>query len=430
MNLQNTPIETFLTCMTVLNHYCLVADDEYLLSTAHDDPTINEVQHDEHDDQDHDSIAYANYGDGEGGDGGDGGEDFDHIDLELTGDLQKDFDALTSSLAEHLKRTGNKNFDDVDIRELLETKGELPPVIKSLTPPTTTVSTAAPTKLAKSGGGGIKFDRFLNFGNSASGRAGGAHSALTTTATRKNVSWHDRSDEDREEASDPSKSVTLCKLMNICDAPKKGKQNKNKRPKAYFSDTIAMGSETHRSVVDPPLDLLWPLRKKLTRKRRKRKKLNLRTGEKTAVEVAQLLSGGGLETAASTRGQVGFSSKVSEGALRIPTSDRTSPSSKLQVASLAGKRGDMEVAEGKVKKTLVESEEEDVLQIIDGTASAAKEDEFAVGEHNIDRDDSSWTPVLFQSPLLDTSTSSSSQSLSGSEDGWKPIGEPVTKQRD
>ena len=411
---------------TLLNYYCLVADDEYSLSSPRDDPTLNEVPHDEHDDRDRDSLAYADYGDGEDSGVG-GGDDVDLIDMKLTGDLQKDFDALTSSLAEHLKRTGNNNFDDVDIRELLETKGELPPVITSLTPPppqTTTVTTAAPVKSASSSsggaGGGIKFDRFLNFGNSASGsRAGGAHSALTTAAaTRKqSTSWRDQDDEEvrgEDSDADPSKSVTLCKLMNICDAPKKGKQNKNKRPKAYFGDTIAMGSETHRSIVDPPLDLLFPLRKKrLTRKRRKRKKLNLRTGEKTAVEVARLLSGGGIAP--------------TEGALRVPTSDRSSPSSELQ-----GKSVDMEVAEGRVKETLVESEDEyeDVLQRIDEAAAAAKEEEFTVGEHNIDRDDSSWTPVLFQSPLLDTSTSSSSQSLSDSEDGWKPIGEPVTKQRD
>ena len=410
--------ETLLTCMTLLNYYCLVADDEYSLSSPRDDPTINEVPHDEHDDQDRYSLAYADYGDVEDSGVG-GGDDVDLIDMKLTGDLQKDFDALTSSLAEHLKRTGNNNFDDVDIRELLETKGELPPVIKSLTAPpqTTTVTTAAPVKSASSsGGGGIKFDRFLNFGNSASGsRAGGAHSALTSAATRnKSTSWRDQDDEVREEDSDsdPSKSVTLCKLMNICDAPKEGKQNKNKRPKAYFGDTIAMGSETHRSIVDPPLDLLFPLRKKrLTRKRRKRKKLNLRTGEKTAVEVARLLSSGRIEP--------------TEGAPRIPTSYRSSPSSEL-----LGKSVDTEVAEGRVKETLVESEDEyeDVLQRID--EAAAKEEEFTVGEHNIDRDDSSWTPVLFQSPLLDTSTSSSSQSLSDSEDGWKPIGEPVTKQRD
>ena len=144
---------------------------------------MNEVPHDEHDDQDHMSLAYPDYGDGGSGNGG--GDDVDLIDLKLTGDLQKDFDALTSSLAQHLKRTGNKNFDDVDIRELLETKGELPPVIKSLTPPlpsTTTMTTVAPKTSAPSEGGGIKFDRFLNFGNSASGssRAGGAQ---TTTAS-------------------------------------------------------------------------------------------------------------------------------------------------------------------------------------------------------------------------------------------------------
>ena len=412
----------------MLIYCCLVADDEYRVPTPHDDHTINEVPHDEHDDQDrdYDSLAYGDYGDGESGDGGD---DVDLIDLELTGDLQRDFDALTSSLAQHLKRTGNNNFDDIDIRELLETKGELPPVVKSLTPPATptTTVTTAPAKSA-SGGGGIKFDRFLNFGHSASSRAGAQNAP--TTATRKNASWHGQNDEVGEEDSDPSQSVTLCKLMNICDAPKKGNKNKNKRPKAYFGDTIAMGSETHRSIVDPPTDLL----RRLTRKRRKRRKLNLRTGEKTAVEVAQLLSGGGLEMAASTKGEVDFSSKVSEGALGIPTSDRSSASSELQGASVAlepystGEGVDMKVAEGRVRKTLVESEDEYAAD--EGVLQHMDETEFTVGEHNIDRDDSSWTPVLFQSPLLDTSTSSSSQSLSDSEDGWKPIGEPVTKQRD
>ena len=369
---------------------------------------MNEVPHDEHDDQDHMSLAYPDYGGGGSGNGG--GDDVDLIDLKLTGDLQKDFDALTSSLAEHLKRTGNKNFDDVDIRELLETKGELPPVIKSLTPPlpsTTTMTTVAPKKSAPSEGGGIKFDRFLNFGNSASGssRAGGAQTTTASASSRKSTGWRDPSgDEKVRQEEENSQSVTLCKLMNICDAPKKqGEQiNSNKRPKAYFGDTIAMGSETHRSIVDPPLDLLFPLRaRRLTRKRRK-KKLNLRTGEKTAVEVAQLLSGGG-------------GNKHEEGL-------RSSPSSELQ-----RKSGDLGVAEGRVKETLVESEDEDALQQID---SAKEEEEFTVGEHNIDRDDSSWTPVLFQSPLLDSSTPSSSQSLSDSEDGWKPIGEPVTKQRD
>ena len=367
---------------------------------------MNEVPHDEHDDQNHRSLAYPDYGDGGSGNGG--GDDVDLIDLKLTGDLQKDFDALTSSLAEHLKRTGNKNFDDVDIRELLETKGELPPVIKSLTPPlpsTTTMTTVAPKKSAPSEGGGIKFDRFLNFGNSASGssRAGGAQTTASASS-RKSTGWRDQGGDEVRQEEENSESVTLCKLMNICDAPKKqGEQiNSNKRPKAYFGDTIAMGSETHRSVVDPPLDLLFPLRaRRLTRKRRK-KKLNLRTGEKTAVEVAQLLSGGG-------------GNKHEEGL-------RSSPSSELQ-----RKRGDLGVDAGRAKATLVESEDEDALQHID---SEKEGEEFTVGEHNIDRDDSSWTPVLFQSPLLDSSTPSSSQSLSDSEDGWKPIGEPVTKQRD
>merc|ERR1719264_1045759 len=190
-----------------------------------------------------------------------------------------------------------------------------------------------------------------------------------------------------------------------------GNKNKNKRPKAYFGDTIAMGSETHRSIVDPPTDLL----RRLTRKRRKRRRFRVRTGEKTAVEVAQLLSGGGLEMAASTKGEVDFSSKVSEGALGIPTSDRSSASSELQGASVAlepystGEGVDMKVAEGRVRKTLVESEDEYAAD--EGVLQHMDETEFTVGEHNIDRDDSSWTPVLFQSPLLDTSTSSSSQSL-------------------
>ena len=54
---------------------------------------MNEVPHDEHDDQNHRSLAYPDYSDGQSSD------DVDVIDLKLTGDLQKDFDALTSSLA-------------------------------------------------------------------------------------------------------------------------------------------------------------------------------------------------------------------------------------------------------------------------------------------------------------------------------------------
>ena len=412
-----------------------LTDDDYHFPAA-DNLTINEVEHDHQDDQNHNYIAYEDYGD-------DGDKSVDLIDLKLTGDLRKDFDALTSSLAEHLQRTGNKNFDDIDIRGLLETKGELPPIIKSLTPPTPHPTSSTTTKPKHvSGGGGIKFDRFLNFDSSASSRAESG-AGETRTAVTQSKSWRDQDDVVRAEAaSDPSDSVTLCKLMKICDSPKKGSNNSNKRPKAYVGgDTLAaMGSETHRSVVDPPIDFMRKLTRQRRRRRRK-KKLNLRTGEKTAGEVAKLLSeleGLGDVTKATEmkRGESDFSegAPLDEGT-KIPTSGRppatATPPSDSEPAAVEA-HSPIENAEERTRKTSVRNEDEDDdeedLQHLDATVSKAEV--FTVGEHNIDRDDSSWTPVLFQSPLLDTSTSSSSQSLSEGEDGWKPIGEPLTKQRD
>jgi hypothetical protein len=399
-------------------------DYEYGSNSADDGVNYSDPMPDDSDDYE--------YGSNSADDG-----DINDMTLKLTGNLQKDFDSLTTSLAKHLKQTGNKNFDDVDIRDLLHSGGDLPPSVKKYTTTTTTLTPPPSTRRngdSKSGvigggggGGGIKFDRFLKFSAGAKGSAKGRTKA-STEMTSKQSSWQGQSKEDAgsrrsdsggsgREAADTS--VTLCKLMNICDFPK----NSNKRPRSYFGDTRGMGSVPHRTVVEPPATI--------TRRE------NFRTGEKTALEVAMLLRGESIEDiersattemefAAGETIERDESSENDTNPSFLIKNSPVMPMSSIRFEPYIG--SDMEASGSDMKLRRTSSSEESEVEKV-GKAEEGRSPDFSVSEHNLDRDETNWHPLLFSVPLLDDDSLSSSQALSDKVGDWKPSS-PITKQRD